>query len=398
VGVIGLDGVMSPQTLGLLARFGTDRADMTEWWAMTPQTWICPGCDRSKPDLVRLNAHGELMCRLVEHHDHMGDALEDRFVFHSTTRDEVVATQLGKKFAARSAPMVSAYDNTIVCNDCNNADADAKRLVGAPRHLSFSPREIRRFINPRANEPHHIDVAVAQTVLSEILPTFAVRMRFINGIARIAASDEHWFQSSADASSAAHVIKSARWKAAVRGHTGGFELLCGNRRAPNNSVSAWRQKRQPIPRKRPTDRQIEHVAKVESFDNWQCVSDDWTCPGCDRSKVHVIRPKTGTTTFRFTAQPRTFRPEGTEQKQNRAVVCGDCWEVGIALGKEACSVAGAKLDQYLRLVRLSEVRDLVVPQPHGRHNIDAEAATFHVGAVAARVAEEEGCWQDFAGE
>lgn len=228
VGVIGLDGVMSPQTLALLARFGTKRADMTEWWAKTPQAWICPGCDRPKPDLVRLNAHNELMCRLVEHHDHMANALEERFVFHSTSRSEVVATQLGKKFAVRSASMVSAYDRTIVCNDCNNADAEAKRMVSAPRHLSFSPREIRRFINPRPHEAHQVDLDAAKAVLMEILPTFELRMRFINGVARIAASDEHWFQPSADGCNAAHVERSAKWKAAGRNHAGALKFSAGH--------------------------------------------------------------------------------------------------------------------------------------------------------------------------
>jgi rubredoxin len=392
-GQIALDGVMSPQTKALLQKFGVDRADMTEWWAKTPQSWACPGCGRGKPDLVRINARGELMCRLVEHHDHMGDALEARFVFYSTSRGQVVADGLAKNFAARSASMVSAYDNTIVCNDCNNADPQAKHLVGAPQHLSFSPAEIRRFVLPCPGQAHRIDVKAAKAVLAEILPTFDIRMRFVNGIAKIAAGNTHWFQASEDASNAAHVDNAARWAARSHDQVGGFDALCGTRRPPNSSLSAWRTKIHRKPRRFPTRGEIDHVAHVDSASNWQGVADDWECPGCDRAKVAVIRTNKNAAGFRFTAQMRSFLPEAGQPVNLRSVVCGDCWEVGIALGKEACNLAGVTRGQYLDLVHLSEVRHIVRPQSHGRHTIDIQAADDVLQRIAERLAPTDDEWE-----
>lgn len=186
-GLIGLDGAMSPQTVRLVEKFGAKKADMTLWWAMTPQSWVCPACDRSKPELVRLNKNGDLMCRLVEHHDHMGDVLQTQFQRHSVSRDKVVATDLAEEFAKRSAAMVSAYDNTIICNDCNNADPRAKKIIGAPDDFSFSPAEIRQFISVRANEPHEILPDEATRVWKSCAPSFTLRMEIIDRIAEIAA-------------------------------------------------------------------------------------------------------------------------------------------------------------------------------------------------------------------
>lgn len=382
-----LDGAMSPQTVALLERFKTRSLYMTELWAMTPQAWECPGCGRKKAEIVRLNRHGELMCILMEHHDHMVDALEEYFVLHSTSGAEVVADALCGTFARRSADMVSAYDRTLMCQDCNSADPAAKKLVGAPKYLSFSPAEIRRFVIARPNEDHRIDEDAARAVYDEILPTFEIRMRFVNGIARMAARDTHWFQPSDEGSKASQVRQAAESKLKSHGYIGGVEILCGTRRAGNHSFETWRTKRWPKAKRTPTPAQIQHVAKAESQARWAALPDDWQCPGCNRAKALVVRPSNKSVQFTFLASPRVFLAPPGMKGPHRVDLCGDCWEAGTALGREACHQAGMTRSQYLQCIRLTELRAIVRPQPHARHNIDADAVAHVLAGVIGRISQ-----------
>lgn len=78
-GHIELDGVMSPLTRLLATRFSTEGVDMDQLWAYTPMDWACPACGRTKEAIARPNKNNQLMCRLVDHHDHMKDLLEKVF-------------------------------------------------------------------------------------------------------------------------------------------------------------------------------------------------------------------------------------------------------------------------------------------------------------------------------
>lgn len=54
--------------------------------------------------------------------------------------------------------LVSRFPRELVCSECNAADGKAKLMMkGAiPAYFSFSPAEIRTFIEPVANAPHRI--------------------------------------------------------------------------------------------------------------------------------------------------------------------------------------------------------------------------------------------------
>ncbi|MGF6997136.1 hypothetical protein P3T25_005512 [Paraburkholderia sp. GAS32] len=93
--------------------------------------WACPACGRSEPQIAQLNANGSLMCRLVEHHDHMKDPVKTEFERECKSRKVLLADGIGERFAERASQMVSAYANAIICDDCNAAD----------RNFSFSPQE-----------------------------------------------------------------------------------------------------------------------------------------------------------------------------------------------------------------------------------------------------------------
>ncbi len=58
------DGVWTVQTRSFVSRFKAIGLDLNDGWASVPPSWICPCCQRSKPDLVRLTASGVLLCHL----------------------------------------------------------------------------------------------------------------------------------------------------------------------------------------------------------------------------------------------------------------------------------------------------------------------------------------------
>lgn len=99
-------------------------------WRMLPETWHCPSCGRHKHQLLKWvrcrTAYGgqtpgtyKWLAILDEHHDHSVGYL----------------TGLSPRFAA-----------TIICHDCNIADATAKKLLGLQADFSFSPDELSTFV------------------------------------------------------------------------------------------------------------------------------------------------------------------------------------------------------------------------------------------------------------
>ncbi|HCE1882529.1 hypothetical protein [Vibrio parahaemolyticus] len=160
--LVGIDSEFTYSTRKLVRDFNADGAHLNKWWVMTPVGWQCPCCKRSKGEIVRLNKNNYLTCQLHEHHDHMKDVVKELFESFSIKQNIIVADELSEKFAVKTAFSLSAYDNTVVCFDCNKADADAKKIVNAHKSFSFSPKQISEFLIVTANKEHQIDVHKAQ--------------------------------------------------------------------------------------------------------------------------------------------------------------------------------------------------------------------------------------------
>lgn len=155
--LLGLDSEYSYRSRKIVERFHAKGFDVNRWWVMTSYDWTCPCCNRNKEDLVRVNRHNYLIGHLHEHHDHMSDYVEKKFIEISESLDEVVADIMAEKFIKRTAFALSAYDHTIICLDCNMADGEAKKILGLPEEFSFSPNEISEFIIKSPNKMHQID-------------------------------------------------------------------------------------------------------------------------------------------------------------------------------------------------------------------------------------------------
>lgn len=59
---------------------------------------------------------------------------------------------------------VRRFPETLVCDQCNSADGQAKRQLKLPANFSFSPSEIRQFVTAAPHEGHRIDIQRAQAI------------------------------------------------------------------------------------------------------------------------------------------------------------------------------------------------------------------------------------------
>lgn len=116
-------------------------------WRNTSDDWTCPGCDRTKFELLRwtkykstwaLNVYGEegWWTALSEHHDH------------------------GRAKALRYGPTPDtiSFDPEIICHQCNMVDAAFKnKFKNVHRDWSFTPKEIRSLVTATPHASHKVD-------------------------------------------------------------------------------------------------------------------------------------------------------------------------------------------------------------------------------------------------
>lgn len=118
-------------------------------WKLTDEAWICPACGRSKFQIMKWtlrfpNSPKKFMdwvAALHRHHDH----------------------SLG--FLEKGQPR---FSETIICGQCNSADGAAKRKLHLPPNFSFSPQEIRAFIQATPHDRHIIDFELALTIYKSL--------------------------------------------------------------------------------------------------------------------------------------------------------------------------------------------------------------------------------------
>lgn len=135
----------------------------------TEVSWQCQCCFRNKERIARLDKNAALLCRIVRHHDHFADMAYSKIPRLAIDRGAVVVAQSFARF-----------QETLICQDCNTADASAKLAASAPKAFSFAPHEIAGFIIVKDNEPHEIDKAAAARIYASAIPQMeelAARLR-----------------------------------------------------------------------------------------------------------------------------------------------------------------------------------------------------------------------------
>ncbi len=137
-----------------------DGAHCKNLYAGLPPQWSCPGCGRSRYQIMRWTViypkrpdrHEGWAGGLHTHHDHGGDVP-------------------GRFFGGPAA----RFQPVVICEQCNSADGTAKRKLGLPSQFSFAPWEIRQFVEATPHGFHVIDYSKAELIYRQLfnLPSSA---------------------------------------------------------------------------------------------------------------------------------------------------------------------------------------------------------------------------------
>jgi rubredoxin len=389
------DAEFSPQTIELAKSFNAKGVHLNKWWVMTAMGWKCPACLRTKPQIVKLDSKTYLSCLLHEHHDHMKDIVRRLFEESSSNRDEVVANVLGERFAVRTSFAISAYDNTVICSDCNKADGVAKKLIKAHKDFSFSPDEIGKFILIKNNEEHEIDQEVAKKIWLEGQDTFNKRLKLGEYIAELAASDSHWYQPSE--------ITAKKTKDRAYGLYRQYgldqlthdltEKLLYNPVPFKGNHTSWRLSFKPIITKKPTGGEIAHLANTRGH-YWKQYDDEWSCPCCSRSKYDCVQPSKRNP---WVFEVKSFHSHDLDKDvyYKDIKVCNECFNTAYNLCKEALEHVKERVDvdfsvDYLHcLVKIEELQSIVQPRNNSSHFIENELVDGVIKKLIDRIINED---------
>ncbi|MBB4116415.1 rubredoxin [Rhizobium sp. BK226] len=291
------DGRWSRQTKDLLAKFGTSKLNLNRAWAGLWQSWTCPCCRRSKPQLARVNSAGVLLCQIEVHHDHLGDWAERKFSEVNPRTDDK-QTNIQIDWCKHSTlELVVRFDATPICLDCNLVEGRAKAYLGKAvfPDFSFSPSEIAQFIVAEDNQVHNFDRGKVEEIWNSLNDDvddridFTIRMakRFANGKNRRQfdgrPAPEFWIDS------AALFWRMLGKDSSVLSGSRVAEKLVARSTARDAVGRSATPKTRP-PGKPPTDAEFD-VINLQNADqkHWARFSEEWKCDCCGRSKRSICR-------------------------------------------------------------------------------------------------------------
>lgn len=293
------DGRWSALSQVLKSDFETDRMNLNEAWAMTSLAWRCPACGRKKIDIARKTESGVILCQLERHHDHLGD-LAARILRETAWLDNTDPLYTQRKRACAAVlPLVERFAETLVCMDCNAADAAMQKDLGRRVHpdFSFSPGEIGAFVDARPNCAHELNFEKGLAIWAKADADFQQRLVFIEQIAgrlTLGLHDREQYNDSYNLvgdQDARMFLSLATSQLGARGKLPQlWEALRARSCASDGHRSA--QTKTTAPRVRvPTPKEFaEYDRAMQKPGPWSKTAADWRCACCSRSKQEIIRP------------------------------------------------------------------------------------------------------------
>lgn len=393
--LIGLDSEYSKSTKELKEKFNANGVHLNRWWVMTPIHWRCPVCERNKSQIVRLNKHGDLSGQLHEHHDHMADLVKQRFQELSASKKVVVADTLAEKFAIRLSFALAAYDNTIICSDCNAADMEAKKVVKTHRYYSYAPSDIAKFIIIENNVEHKINEEIAKEIWEEEKDIFDLRMKFLDQIANTAALNTHWYKpSNQTAKQTSYIAKNFLESYGLTKLKRGWPeslLYETNKYSGNNS--AWRYKKRIKKLQFPSNGEIQHMIKLNGK-HWHRYDNDWRCPVCDQFKGDCIQKSNQGSWFFITVNKSFLSKNHINWCQN-INICNECSKVATLIKKEVDIHKELEWSGHWFL-KADELKQIVVPNKNASHQINNEYFEKLLPTLYQRIEEEYYTYSPYA--
>lgn len=362
----GLDGVWHPQTGRLQRELGANGLDLNNWWCLTPADWVCSACGRTKPEIAKKGSSGALICHLVEHHDHMDRYIRKRLGELVGGRANFVATADAEIFAKRSSPALEAFEPTIICEDCNNADALAKKKAGAHPDFSFTPSDIRAFVKASPNRPHQILAEQLAFVWARRKAQLASRMELADKLCELASSNFHWYENADHQHHSRAIRDRARFcvfilPPPINESVERFVGLSASKTRGEPNIQGWRRNKRLKSLRPPNEQEVQWIKVTHPI--YASLPEDWKCPWCQRNKVELIRPsKQFDWSFAVSDTPM-LRDENLSRIS--PLVCQDCRDVRAQLAKEAKAETVA--------VRPTDVSAVIYPQPNSQHALKEDS-------------------------
>jgi rubredoxin len=383
--ITSLDGIQSSTSLKIKDHHGIDDLEMNSHWIGSSQDWTCPCCGRSKFQVSRLGKKQQILAKLVIHHDHMGEALQAAFHAAFVRAGTDVEQIDGLRLVERVGHAFAAYEEVLVCEDCNNADADAKKLVSAPPFFSFSIGQIHRFIQSGEHQPHRVDVATAQHTWEDARPAYELRMKLINAVARAAATDTHWYEPHKRGTRPIPVLGyvNRTGDAMIKDWVSTealYKALGPQPKKADRNLARWRttlqKPGQPLP-----PNYLAMLRSEEAFAQaWDTVSDDWSCPVCGRGKQQVVYVDDKGKVVFFLA---SSNGRGTWSVAPR--ICRQCHSTLMSLKLEITELTGNKPPDSYGFVSPSELASIIDSRPHSQHATRRNEAAVLVERISQRL-------------
>jgi rubredoxin len=385
-GVPGLDGFRAGSTLAIRDKLGASGLNINSWWAKCSPDWRCPCCNRVKADCARLDSKGNLLGKLAAHHDHMREFLDNALAECARIdgMENAALNEASTRILRRFADGLVRFDDVVICEDCNNADPKAKKLVTAPRYFTFTPTEIGTFILPQPNKAHDVDEQQARKTYARATQMFDVRVEATMRLARLVLSGRHWYEHQDYSARPGTIERGAASALAMFGlaysSLSKVESILLEAPPKKTIYDSWRK----VPRRPPSPPTTNDLTYLVASGNaaWNSVPDSWRCPCCSRSKQETIRPSKKFSWMFKLAEVTFLEPNGYYGKKKN-IVCQACEQTARDFGMEARTHPSVGQNTE-PLLFLGELRSILQPQPYSLHNIDDAAATDLLRAVAER--------------
>jgi len=172
-------------------------------------TWLCPCCHRDKEEIARLDKNGDLLCAIVEHHDHYGDLAQN--LIEKATRAKGELHHEGWTAMQSIHKSFQRFPPTLICGDCNVLEPAAKKHVDSPSNFTFSPIEIMQFVDATPNQPHKLKHDRCEIIYKAAKLAMGDLSDHLRGVlANTRNNDDANFISIGDA--AARVLKAVKLK------------------------------------------------------------------------------------------------------------------------------------------------------------------------------------------
>ncbi|AHG43685.1 hypothetical protein N018_22415 [Pseudomonas syringae CC1557] len=371
-----LDGIGSPLSSKIQAHHGVSLFEMNRNWVETAQYWRCPCCARGKFEISRVGGKRQILAKLVEHHDHMADALKAAFNKAFVVSGTDQPTHTGLALIERMAPAFSAYPSVLVCEDCNNADAAAKKIISNTGRKvdwhSFSIGQICQFITVHKHAPHDVDEFKVLALWDLVRPAYVARMNLVYEVAKAGVLQDYWYERYKGETMPVPTLSNGFKR------YNGLELVSGDaliremergivKHASN--YSRWRTEMQPIGESPPPN----FLAMIKSLPGcalmWEELSDGWECPICSRSKYESVSFGKNKISF-HTHSPTKLSSAWTRINK----ICSGCFNVVTAMKRELEKGCGVKIGSTFDCVTPDELRALLRARSHSPPLVDQKMA------------------------